>query len=271
MAGKRLRTWGFLGAVMVGLTLSGCSREEWLRGAMPKPITKDGDRVLHLWQGSWIAALVVGLITWGLILWCVVAYRRRKGDGLPKQTRYNIPIEIFYTIVPAIMIAVLFVFTLRDQTVLTKNTGTATNHVSVVGYQWQWSFGYEDDDAYDVGTPRKLPTLWLPVNERVQFTLLSPDVIHSFWVPDFLFHMDVVPGRVNKFELTPDTIGTFKGRCAELCGSQHARMIFNVKVVSRADYDKHIAYLRSPEVNQRGSVTTGRYKLSGETLKEVQQ
>lgn len=267
---KRPRRRSGLGLGLVALavvTLSGCTREEWMRGAMPKPITKDGARTLHLWQASWIAALAVGIIVWGLIFWCVVAYRRKKGDPLPKQTRYNIPIEIFYTAAPAIMIGVLFAFTLRDQTILTKNTGTATNHVTVVGYQWQWSFQYDDDKAYDVGTVAAPPTLWLPVNKRVQFTLLSPDVIHSFWVPDFLFHMDVVPGRVNKFELTPDTIGTFKGRCAELCGAQHARMIFNVKVVSQADYDAHIAELRA--AGQSGTVTTDRYHLSGTTLEEV--
>ena len=273
VTGKRVRSGvsriAGVALVAMSMALAGCTRDEWARGAMPKPITTDGARTLHLWQGSWIAALIVGVIVWGLIVWCVIAYRRKKGDGLPKQTRYNIPIEIFYTVAPAIMIGVLFAFTLRDQTVLTKDTGTATNHVTVVGYQWQWSFQYSDDKAFDVGTTASPPTLWLPVNKRVQFTLLSPDVIHSFWVPDFLFHMDVVPGRVNKFELTPNTIGSFKGRCAELCGAQHARMIFNVKVVSQADYDKHIAYLRSPEVGQSGQVTTDRYHLSGRTLEEV--
>jgi cytochrome c oxidase subunit 2 len=77
----------------------------------------------------------------------------------------------------------------------------------------------------------------------VKFYLFSPDVIHSFWVPSFLFKMDVVPGRHNSFEITPNRTGTFQGRCAELCGVYHSRMLFNVKVVDQATYDAHLRSL----------------------------
>jgi len=258
-----VQTVAVTAAAVASTTLAGCDTAKWSRGAMPVPITKGGHITLALWQGTWVAALIVGVLVWGLIIWAVIRFRRKQGDGLPKQTRYNIPIELFYTIAPTIMIAVLFGFTVKDQTELTRQTGAATNHVTVVGYQWEWTFNYTDKNAYDVGSTAQRPTLWLPVNQRVAFTLESPDVIHSFWVPDFLFHMDVVPGRKNIFEVTPDTIGDYKGRCAELCGAQHSRMLFNVKVVSQKDYDAHIAALRA--AGQTGTASTGRYHLNTDT------
>ena len=100
-------------------------------------------------------------------------------------------------------------------------------------------------NVYESGTTAYRPTLVLPVNESVRFNLSSPDVIHSFWVPAFLMKMDVVPGRDNHFELTPTRKGTYVGRCAELCGTYHSRMLFNVKVVSASDYAKYLQALKS--------------------------
>jgi cytochrome c oxidase subunit 2 len=118
--------------------------------------------------------------------------------------------------------------------------------VDVVGQQWSWTFNYIDDDVangknvFTAGTARDVPTLVLPVDETVQFNLYSPDVIHDFWVPAFLMKMDVVPGRVNHYQVTPNRIGDYRGKCAELCGTYHSRMLFNVKVVSKADYEQYL-------------------------------
>lgn len=229
---------------------------------MPVPATKEGPIVLHLWQGSWIAAAFVGLLTLALILWAPIAYRRRQGDPLPDQTRYNLPIEILYTIAPLIMIATLFVFTAESQAKLTTISNKQDHTVGVVGFRWSWAFNYVEEGAYEVGTPGIPPTLYLPVNEKAQFELNSPDVIHSFWVPAFVFKMDVIPGRTNKFELTPDTLGTFKGKCTEFCGVDHSRMLFNVKVVTRAEYEAHIADLKAK--GQTGLFETGRYRTGGQ-------
>ena len=83
----------------------------------------------------------------------------------------------------------------------------------------------------------------LPVDQTVQFNLHSPDVIHNFGVPSFLMKMDVIPGRINKFQVTPTVEGDYAGKCFELCGVYHSRMLFNVKVVSQADYDAYLADL----------------------------
>jgi len=227
---------------------------------MPAPATKEGPRILSLWQGSWIAAMIVGVLVWGLLIWAIVVYRR-KDESVPKQTKYNMPIEIGYTIVPLIMVMGLFYFTARDQTILTKIDNTNTHTVNVQAWRWSWGFNYENEQAYDVGTPAIVPELWLPVNEKVLFTLNSPDVIHSFWVPVFLMKMDVVPGRNNQFEVTPDRVGTFAGKCTELCGTDHSRMLFNVKVVSRAEYDAHIAELKAK--GQTGELKNPSARIAG--------
>ena len=250
-------------AGMSVLLLAGCSKDSTAgRLGMPVPATKEGPRILLLWQGSWLAALLVGLLVWGLLIWAIVAYRRRSADDLPEQVKYNVPIEILYTVAPLLMVLALFYFTARDQAILTKVSNDQTHTVNVQGWRWSWGFNYLDEAAYEVGTPKVRPTLWLPVNEKVKFELSSPDVIHSFWVPAFLMKMDVIPGRKNAFEVTPDRIGTFAGKCAELCGVDHSRMLFNVKVVTRSDYNAHIEQLKA--LGQSGKLQTGRAVVPGE-------
>jgi cytochrome c oxidase subunit 2 len=223
---------------------------------MPKPATTEGSTIESLWTNSWLAAWIVGALVWGLILFAMFRYRRRKNDGLPEQTKYNMPIEILYTLAPLVMIMVLAVFTWRDQSELTALTDRPTHTVGVVGFRWSWTFNYLDEGVYDIGTPGTRPTLWLPVDETVRFQLTSPDVIHSFWVPAFLHKMDIIPGRTNKFEVTPNEVGKFAGKCTELCGADHSRMLFDVKVVSRSEYNAHIESLRAK--GQVGKLDSGR-------------
>jgi cytochrome c oxidase subunit 2 len=257
---KQIRT---LSAVLLGTALlTGCSIDnEYGRLGMPEPATEEGNRILSLWQGSWVVALIVGVFVWGLLVWAIVAYRRKEGDGLPEQTRYNVPLELLYTVVPLMMVMALFYFTQRDQTILTKLDDSHSHSVNVVGWRWSWAFNYEEAGVYDVGTPGEPPVLWLPVDEKVKFELTSPDVIHSFWIPAFLMKMDVVPGRNNQFAVTPNTEGVFMGKCAELCGVDHSRMLFDVKVVSREEFDAHIADLK--ERGQVGRLDSGRTEVAG--------
>jgi cytochrome c oxidase subunit 2 len=256
---RRRGVSGRLALVLLPLlvALSGCAsdspiRRAWLPGQTDT--TNQTARITHLWVGSWIAAMSVGVLVWGLILWCVVAYRRRRDDvGLPEQVRYHVPLEIMYTIIPLMMIGVLFVYTAKDQSEITDTSKPADVHIDVVAKQWSWDFNYLDSKVYEVGlqgelngepgVEKELPTLYLPVNKRVEFTLHSRDVIHSFWVPAFLYKLDAIPGVTNKFQLVPQKEGTYAGKCAELCGEYHSEMLFNVAVVSQADYDAHIKAL----------------------------
>ncbi|BFO20829.1 hypothetical protein SHKM778_72170 [Streptomyces sp. KM77-8] len=238
---------------------------------MPTPTTEEAPRILSLWQGSWAAALAIGALVWGLILWSAFFHRRSRSKvEVPPQTRYNMPIEALYTVVPLIIVSVFFYFTARDESELMRLEKNPDVTVNVVGFQWSWCFNYVENvegstgdaktskeldaipdrytkafpaDAggvYDCGTPGTRnpqtnnpgPTLWLPEGKRVRFVLTSRDVIHSFWVVPFLMKQDVIPGHTNAFEVTPSREGTFLGKCAELCGVDHSRMLFNVKVVS---------------------------------------
>jgi cytochrome c oxidase subunit 2 len=255
--GRRVRRAILIGAgaAAVMLTSSACTANEALFFDLPEPATEEGSIIQSLWNGSWIAAWIVGIITWGLMLWAAFAYRRRHKNDAPEQTKYNLPIEILYTILPLIMILGLFYFTARDQSELLAVSDDQDQTVNVVAFRWNWGFNYLDEDAYAVGTPDLPAELVLPVGEKVRFTLTSPDVIHSFWVPAFLFKMDVIPGKTNQFELTPNQVGVFPGKCAELCGVDHARMLFNVRVVERAEFDAYIADLKAR--GQSGLLDTG--------------
>ena len=250
----------------IGLIASGCTANEAFFFDLPEPSTAEAPITQNLWNGAWIAAWLVGAVTLFLILFAAIAYRRRKNDGVPAQTRYNIPLEALYTIVPLIMILGLFAFTVRDQTELIAVEDDQQQTVNVVGFRWSWTFNYLDEDVYEIGTPGVPPTLVLPVDEKIQFDLTSPDVIHSFWVPNWLFKMDVIPGKINVFQVTPNKTGTFVGRCAELCGVDHARMLFNVEVVERAEFDKYIASLRAK--GQTGKLESERVDYEGERSSE---
>jgi cytochrome c oxidase subunit II len=229
------------------------------RLAMPDPAAAEGQPVLDLWQGAWIAALATGVVVWGLILFVVVRYRRRSDDEVPVQTRYNLPLEIFYTLAPVVMVVVFFDHTVRVQNDVIDANDNPDNIIEVVGQQWSWTFNHgigemdesADDDrfddefaydqyAYEVGTGSYIPDLWLPVGVTTRFNLHSPDVIHDLGVPNFLRKMDVIPGRVNQYAVTPTREGEFLGKCYELCGTSHSRMLFNVKVVSQAEYDAYV-------------------------------
>jgi cytochrome c oxidase subunit 2 len=248
--GSRARLLALTGVLL--LTLTACSSDDLPTFAMPeRDATNHAPRILSLWQGSWIAALAVGAITWGRILWPVVAHRRKRdATGLPPQTRYNLPIEVLYTVVPFIAVAVFFYFTARDEDEIMRTSANPDHKITVTGMQWSWQFTYTSDGgAQTTGTPGKPPTLILPEGESVQFRLVSEDVIHSFWVPAFLFKMDVIPGQPNTFEIVPTKTGTFVGKCAELCGQDHARMLFNVEVVPPGDYQQAISELKTRNDN----------------------
>ncbi len=263
-----------LGAATV--VLSGCSAEltdQFRRLGLPEPATEETPLIGDLWIGAWIAAFAVGFLVWGLILWASIAYRRRN-ENLPPQTRYNLPIEFLYTAAPFAVIAGLFYFTVQNQNDILDTSAEPDLTIGVVGHQWAWTFNYLDEDVYDEGTSDlggvgERPTLYLPVNQTVRFELQSPDVIHSFWVPSFYMKMDVIPGKTNTFQVTPNEEGTFAGKCAELCGVYHSRMLFNLEVVSEDEYRDHIEDLRDQgqtgviEAPLRGAFSTTPLGQSG--------
>ena len=211
-------------------------------------ITPQAHKMYDLWIASTIAALVVGVFVWGLIFWCVIRYRKR-GDQLPVQTRFNMPLEILYTVTPVLIVAVLFYYTAIVQTDVDKLSKNPDQVVEVVAFKWNWQFNYRDGIgpeaktvASTLGSTDVIPLLVLPTGQKIRFEETSKDVIHSFWVPEMLFKRDVFPGNVrNTFEVTLDKEGRYVGRCAELCGTYHAFMQFELVVVSPERFERFLA------------------------------
>jgi len=246
--------------VAIAIVLAGCTQEQ-LQGWLPgdAETTNHTSSIIGLWTTSWIVLLAVGVLTWALVIWAAVVYRRRKGQSaLPVQLRYNMPVEIFYTIVPLILVLGFFAFTARDQAAIETNPGDPDVKIEVFGKRWAWDFNYLDENVYSAGiqaqviddaegavSETELPVLYLPVNAKVEIDIESRDVIHSFWVIDFLYKKDMVPGKTNYMYFTPTKEGTYAGKCAELCGEYHSLMLFTVKVVSQDEYDAYIESQRA--------------------------
>ncbi len=272
--GSRLARLAALGLLGV-LTLTGCSmpNNEFWRFGWPDGVTEQSTAMRELWTGSVIAALIVGVLVWGLILFPVFRHRKRS-DDLPKQTAYNLPLEIVYTIAPFLIIAALFFYTVVVQNKVQERSDNPDETIAVNAFKWNWQFVYPDTEGEDgepvdtVGNSNEIPILVLPTDRTILFELTSADVIHSFWVPDFLFKLDVIPGndngRDNVFQVTVEEEGAYVGRCAELCGTYHAFMNFEVRAVSGDDYDAYLQARESgmttaealEEIGQPGQATT---------------
>ena len=267
-------------AVVAALTVplvTGCSVDEVLRFGWPEGVTPQAENMRTLWTWSVIAALVVGLITWGAMFWAMIFHRKRAGDDdePPRQTQYNLPVEIVFTVVPTIIVAVLFAFTVQVQNNVNDLDDAPGLKVDVVGFQWNWQFTYPDTltptgaPVTTIGTPDTIPLLVLPTNTTIQFEQRSNDVIHSFWVPEFLFKRDVFPypeandqqnvWRVEQIERE----GAFVGRCAELCGAYHAVMNWEVRALNP---DLFARYL---QLRSQTNATTGAPYTAGEALQTL--
>lgn len=283
----------------LALTLSGCSWQDGLALGWPRGITPEAHAMHKLWLSSVIAALVIGVIVWALMFWCAAFFRRKKGDTeLPRQFGYNMPLELVLTVIPFVIISVLFYFTVITQQKVLHRDPNPEVVVDVTAFQWNWKFGYQKvafkdgsfnydgadparkaamiskpegknahgeelvgairglnpedrsflnfDKVETVGTSDEIPVLVLPVGKRVEFQEASADVIHSFWIPDFLFKRDAFPNpeanhseNIWQVEKITET-GAFVGRCAEMCGTYHSMMNFEIRVVSADDFKTYL-------------------------------
>jgi cytochrome c oxidase subunit 2 len=250
------RTGRIVPFALVATLLAGACSE---RGGAPDPASRQGEDILDLWRILLGAGVALGALVTGLILWSVVRYRRPKdaspGD-LPKQTRENVPVEVLYTVIPLVIVVVLFAVTMRTQDRVTRQSATADLAVEVTGFQWGWRFRYPVQGVTVVGDANAVPTLVLPVGANVRLRLQATDVVHSFFVPAFLVKRDLIPGVDNSIEVRPTEEGRFPGVCAEFCGLDHWRMTFDVEVVSPAEFAQFVAD-QQDEPSRRGPDDTG--------------
>lgn len=216
---------------------SGCSLPSF---GPPEPASDEGQGVLSLWQGFFLAAMAVGALVWGLLIFVLVRYRRNRdgnGDEIPSQNAYNIPVEVVYTVTPILVVAVLFGLSVATEDRVTSLDDDPAVEVEVVGFQWSWQFRYPDENIVITGDVGEPPELVLPVDQAAHLELVSADVAHSFWIPDFLSKRDLIPGVENTIRVTPNKLGSYVGRCGEFCGSDHWSMNFSVHVVPEAEFE----------------------------------
>ena len=208
-------------------------------------VTESSKSAFHLWQGFTIAAIIIGGLTLALMVYAMLRYRR-KGDRIPEQHQYHLPLEVAYTVVPILIVFGLFAATLVVENKATANPKTDVV-VSVNAFQWGWQFLYPGTNALVYGQTTQSPTMEIPVNMNVHIDLTSTDVIHGFYVHAFNFSRYALPGVVNQFTIRAQKTGTFFGQCTQLCGLYHSLMFFQVKVVSTSDYAKWIASFNNPK------------------------
>jgi cytochrome c oxidase subunit II len=265
---RPVKVIGLIG--LVGIAATGCTTEEVLRFGWPEGVTPQAESMRQLWTWSVIAALAVGVIVWGLIFWSV-AFHRKKSEELPRQFQYNLPLEIIYSVIPFVMVVVLFYFTAVSQNYVLAKPAKPAETVNVVSFQWNWEFNYPEHRTPDgrpvrtVGSSSEIPLLVLPTGSTIEYRLRSADVIHSFFVPEFHFKRDSFPhpdknNQDDAFQNTIDREGSFVGRCAELCGTYHSMMNFEVRALSPDKFDRYM------QLRTRNNPQTGQPYTAAEAL-----
>ena len=317
---RRIGLAGVLG--LAGLVLSGCTVAppengffNFLRMGWPKGITPESKEMGNLWVWVWVVAWIIGIIMWVLLFVNLGRSSAKKAekrgeDEFPRQTGYNVPLELVLTTLPVLIVCGLFFFNVQAQDRATALDKDPKVVVDVTGYQWNWKFGYreiaaelnggqeykgvdekaqaraeeskkpaenldehgdqipgpihgnsKDDLSYlnynkieTVGTTQEIPVLVVPSGTPIEFDLASADVVHSFWIPEFLFKRDVFPHpsenrSERRFQVESiDEEGAYVGRCAEMCGTYHAMMNFELRVVSPEKFEQYIQFRKdNPE------------------------
>jgi cytochrome c oxidase subunit 2 len=209
-------------------------------GCVPQSVTEEGRAVHNLYNVFLYIAAVVFVVVSGLVIWSVIRYRRRD-DELPAQTHGNNRLELAWTLIPTVIVLVLFVLTLQAQDKVLDQSGQADVNVTVTAFQWSWRFTYEGTGAEVLGSPGSIPELVVPVGQTIRVKLISADVVHTFYVPQTLFKRQAIPGTDNTFDLTFENVGLYHGQCTQFCGLQHADMVFRVRVVEEGAYQSWLA------------------------------
>ena len=231
MVRRRVPAARWLAVAALALAAAGCA---------PQSVTEQGRAVYNLYNLFLYIAAVVFVVVSGLVLWSVVRYRRRD-DELPKQTHGNNRLELLWTLIPTVIVLVLFAFTLVAQNKVLDKSGQADVNVTVTAFQWSWRFTYEGTGAEVLGSPGTIPELVVPVGQTIRVKLVSADVVHSFYVPQTLFKRQAIPGVTNQFDLTFEKAGLYHGQCTQFCGLQHTDMVFRVRVVTQGEYQNWLA------------------------------
>ena len=264
--GRRRRRLLVVAMAVLPVVLGGCQVPAFwaFRGS-----TTQGKDAFNLWAGTFIAAIVVGVFVALLILWAVVRYRRRNED-MPKQFQYHIPLELSYTIVPIVIVLVLFGFTVYTENKVDLVVSRPALIVNVDAFQWGWEFQYPnhvviqaetttDPDPVGpagLGGPPCAPADWcqgpglvLPAGQTARIQLRSKDTVHGFYVPEFNFSRYAQPGVLNKFDFTVKSPGVYRAQCTQFCGLYHSLMLFHVVAMPPSQFQAWLASEQSTASN----------------------
>ena len=254
----RRSRWLAVGAV--ALALAGCAQDapqDSLKPAGPAARTID-----NLFTPVFLIGVVVFFLVQGLILYSVLKFRRRD-DSFPAQLHGNTRLEVGWTILPALVLAVVAVFTVPVIFELNEEPEGALQ-VDVTGQKYWWAYSYPDQEMVPGGGITTANELKIPAGEPVFLKLRSEDVIHSFWAPRLNGKRDVVPGRVHTWTLEADEPGVYSGQCAEFCGTSHANMRLKVVALDAAGWEEWVASQQEePEVPTEGLAAEG-YDVFGQ-------
>jgi cytochrome c oxidase subunit II len=196
-------------------------------------------------------AAVIFLLVAGGVTYCSVRFRARDGAGEPRQHFGSRGIEVLWTVVPLLIVAGLFVITVRAMVSIdAPQDGSRSPDLAIAGHQWWWDARYPNG-AVTAGD------IHIPAGRRLLVRIVSTDVIHDFWAPELARKMDAVPGRPSYIWLEADTPGTYSGTCSEFCGSQHAWMRFRVVAEPQATFNAWLRRQLEPSPEPTGAAVEG--------------
>jgi cytochrome c oxidase subunit 2 len=231
------RAW--LAALSVGLAVAGCAGERFPQSTL-NPASDAGSAIDGLYRLIFWWAVAVFVVVQTALVVTLIRYRKRPGQGEPKQTHGHTLVEIAWTLVPALILVFIAVPTIRTIFQLRGVAPADALQVEVTGHQWWWEFRYPDQGIVTANE------LHVPEGRPVALAITSADVIHSFWAPRLSGKRDAMPGRITRLVFTADSVGTFLGQCAEFCGVSHANMRLRVMVDSPAAFDAWVARQSAP-------------------------
>lgn len=231
---------------------------------LPPAVTSIGARILELHNLILAICVVIFLVVLVPMLYSMIVHRKSRGVK-PATFHDNVKLEALWTVVPFLILAGMAVPSTATLIEM-ADIGRTDLTVHVTGYQWKWEYEYPEQEIRffsTLATPREQVVnlaeknehyllevdnpLVLPTGRRVRFVLTANDVIHAWWVPQFGFKVDTVPGFIREISITIDEAGVYRGVCAELCGKDHAFMPIVVNAVAPAEFDKWVAERKQEE------------------------
>ncbi len=236
-----LRLGRLLPVLAVGLLLTACTGDYPQNSMAPK---SDFARVIDdLFWTIIYWSIGVLVVVEALLVYALVRFRRRPGQPVPAQVHGNTRLEIAWTLAPALVLASIAVPTVRTIFETQAPPAPEALQVQIIGHQWWWEVRYPQ---LNVVTANEVH---LPVGRKVDFSITSADVIHSFWIPQLGGKRDANPGHTNRISLTPFEPGVYWGQCAEFCGASHANMGLRAVVQEPAQFDAWARAQQQPAPN----------------------